>query len=292
MKPYLLPLLALLVAGCSHRQTLESTSKDVEKVDSVIIINFRYNQIVDNYEVYGTWCPFGSNSETGNVNMKFRDVRSGKVYEYINEKYTNFEICNIVFSEGFKGHTDGAVYNFDYRINGVDWAHNHQLPYYTPFMFFDVDFDGQKELLINNCDQFNGGNTFSAYKIKDNKIELMDYVPFTDIDNNTFFDERGKRIIIYGYDVAESYYIVFSKCHTIIDKKVIPFRFDHGWEYGAWIIQAYYEQDETDFRLDSVSIHINDDSDSWIVYKNSNGILQISSFQTNNKNYERALLAE
>ncbi len=56
--------------------------------DSLLNVYFKYNQIINGYEVTGRWMPFDPHSETGYLIMNFRDTINGNSFQYVNtEKY-------------------------------------------------------------------------------------------------------------------------------------------------------------------------------------------------------------
>lgn len=248
------------------------------KQDSLINVYFKYNQIVNGYEVTARWTPFEPHSETGSVIMNFRHTTSGQSFQYIENIYRNFDMDEIIFSKEFKGYQNGDVYCLDYIINdNPDEYKDSSLYYYAPFQFYDVDFDGEQELLINDCDQIKGVNTYRAYKIGENDIELMDYVPFNVLDNEVTFDKPNKKIRLHCFDGAfDSSSIVFSKYPTVISNKEIPQGLSQGWTTSGQILEEYYNQNKTDFRLDSIyqNLHYTE-RDSVFIYAMTNSGLTL-----------------
>ena len=170
--------------------------------DNLINVYFKYNQIINGYEVTARWLPFHPKSETGYLIMNFRDTTNGQSFQYIEtEKYNNFDTDNITFSREFKGYQNGDVFYFDYPLPEdcnyyKEYNDNSPIGYNTPFQFTDVDFCGEKELLINDWYQGQGGNGYYVYKVKGNSIQLIDYPPFDRIDNMTIFDYKNKTITL------------------------------------------------------------------------------------------------
>ena len=289
MKNCISILIALLLLGCKSRQTsnLNINSADsvwingLNKIElplrqvSPINVYFKYNQLVNSYEITGRWMPFDAHSETGGVIINFRHVESGQSFHYTESIYCNFDMDEITFSDGFKGYQDGDVYYLDYKIHdNPDSYKDSPLSYYAPFQFYDVDFDGEQELLINDCDQIKGGNTYRTYKVGKNDIELMDYVPFNALDNEVTFDKPNKKIRLHRFDgVFDSSSIVFSKYPTIISNKNIPQSLLQGWTTSRQILEEYYKQARTDFRLDSIYQYFN--QDSVHIYATVNGKLTL-----------------
>lgn len=87
---------------------------------------------------------------------------------------------------------DGDVLYWNY----VQKDSNEVLPNYSPFSFYDVDFDGEEELLITDyqSDSYSN-NTYKVYKIHEYYAELMTDEPFDYLETSTKFDSINKSII-------------------------------------------------------------------------------------------------
>lgn len=234
------------------------------KNDSLINVYFKYNQIINGYEVTGRWMPFEPHSETGYLIMNFRDTINGNSFQYVNtEKYNSYDTDNITFSKDFKGYRNGDVYYFDYSFPDANDSNedfnNSPIGYRTPFQFLDVNFDGEKELLINDWGRYQGGNHYAVYKITTDGLLLMDYPPFNRINNSTEFNAETKQIRLQEFDGAFDYsVVVFSNCATRITNRAIPTRLTNTT--SGYILEEYYQQEQTDFRLDSIYQYVNQDS--------------------------------
>lgn len=235
------------------------------KQDSLINVYFKYIQIVDGYEITGRWMPFEPiGCETGYLIMNFRDTTNGNSFQYINtQKYNSYDTDNITFSKDFKGYRNGDVYYFDYTFPNANDSNNgfsdSPIGYNTSFQFLDVDFDGENELLINDWGKYQGGNNYAVYKVTTDGLQLMDYLPFNRIDNSTEFNVDGKRIRLQQSDGVFDYsVVVFSRHTNQITDQAIPTRLTNTT--SGRILEEYYQQKQTDFRLDSIYQHCNQDS--------------------------------
>ena len=87
---------------------------------------------------------------------------------------------------------DGDVLYWNY----VQKDSNEVLPNYSPFSFYDVDFDGEEELLITDyqSDSYSN-NTYKVFKIHEYYAELMTDEPFDYLETPTKFDSINKSII-------------------------------------------------------------------------------------------------
>lgn len=273
MKNRILILGILLLVSCQGNNIDPTDSAWIDtlnkiefpvKQDSLINVYFKYNQLVNGYEVTGRWMPFEPHSETGYLIMNFRDTTNGNSFQYINtEKYNSYDTDNITFSKDFKGYRNGDVYHFDYIFLNANDSNDgfNDLPigYNTPFQFLDVNFDGENELLINDWGKYQGGNKYAVYKVMTDGLRSMDCLPFNRIDNSTEFNVDGKRIRLQQFDGVFDYsVVVFSKYTTLITNQAIPTRLISTT--SGHILEEYYQQEQTDFRLDSIYQYCNQDS--------------------------------
>ena len=232
--------------------------------DGLLNVYFKYNQIINGYEVTGRWMPFEPHSETGYLIMNFRDTINGNSFQYVNtEKYNSYDTDNITFSKDFEGYRNGDVYYFDYSFPDANDSNedfnNSPIGYRTPFQFLDVNFDGEKELLINDWGRYQGGNHYVVYKITTDGLLLMDYPPFNRINNSTEFNAETKQIRLQEFEGVFDYsVVVFSDCATRITNRAIPTRLTNTT--SGYILEEYYQQEQTDFRLDSIYQYGNQDS--------------------------------
>lgn len=150
-----------------------------------------YKQPINGYTVKAMWLPYvgkdGTTGETGlttllhfksadnefNINLEAKQVFDTLCYHYPYLK-------------------DGDVLYWDYAYKDS----NEVLPKYSPFSFYDVDFDGEEELLIMDYQSGSySNNTYKVYKIREYYAELMDEEPFDYLETSTKFDSINKTII-------------------------------------------------------------------------------------------------
>ena len=272
MKNWMLVLGGLLLMNCqgccvNPDSTWINALNEIEfpvQQDSLLNVYFKYNQIINGYEVTGRWMPFEPQSETGYLIMNFRDTINGNSFQYVNtEKYNSYDIDNITFSKDFEGYRNGDVYYFDYSFPDANDSNedfnNSPIGYRTPFQFLDVNFDGEKELLINDWGRYQGGNHYAVYQITTDGLLLMDYPPFNRINNSTEFNAETKQIRLQEFDGVFDYsVVVFSNSATRITNRAIPTRLTNTT--SGYILEEYYQQKQTDFRLDSIYQYVNQDS--------------------------------
>ena len=115
----------------------------------------------------------------------------------------SFSIYNETFSDSTLYYVndreiqDGEVLHLDYHVPSGD----EFLGQNSPFFFRDVDFDGKKELVVNNwrCGCY-GANTYDIYKLNDSfdiPVRLMTEPPFFKLSNRgSEFDSIRKIITV------------------------------------------------------------------------------------------------
>ena len=172
---------------------------DYMQMDSPIDVYFKYNQIVNGYEVTARWRPYDKTAETGMVIMNFHHRKTGKDYRYYGKKYCSHDTYEVTFAEGFKGYQNGEIHYFNYtspdtidhvkKING-----GSPLGYYTPFQCLDIDFDGSKELLVSDWSQDKGGNNYEVYKLTNNGLKRENCIPLDRLTNLDKIDIKKKTI--------------------------------------------------------------------------------------------------
>lgn len=251
--------------------------------DSLINVYFRYKQPINGYEVTARWMPFDTQCETGYVVMNFHDTNTGRAFQYINaEKYNNFNTDEVTFANDFGGHCNGDVYYFEYPSPKEQQDSLHLLGYVSPFQFLDVDFDGKDELLISDWGRYSDGNHYSVYKIKDNRLVMVDYPPLNQLAAySTKIDTVRKTITLYeqdgAYDAAE---LFFSKAiHPVFNVKIPQLK---TWS-GQSMVEAYAKLSHPQFSLDSIYAYLND---SVYEYRNIS-ITSNSRFRGKSHEYEK-----
>ena len=200
--------------------TLITCSGNRQKGETSIILI--YDEPVSGYNVSGVFYPFSSTAETGQVELCFVPIDGGDTLYFSNVgcfeednpdyplKFTGKNIYDYVFNEGFSGFHDGDTLVCHY----YDTKHPvFDSPLYNDaeFQFFDVDFDGKDEFIINDYSQCKDGNNYTVYEISGNGFVQKDDYPFNCLTNETVFLPETKQIYLRVIDdlfdtVDVSYY--------------------------------------------------------------------------------------
>ena len=266
-----------LSMSCSSKMTpqwvdrLNAISLPVDmQGDSLIEVYFKYNQMINGYEVTARWRPFDKSSEVGPILINFRNPETRTEYNYFSPKYHSHDTDRISLAKDFKGHNDGDIYYFDYTSPDTidqfkDLNDNSPIGYYTPFQFLDIDFNGEDELLISDNYQGQAGNTYEVYKLANDGLQKLDYMPLSQLTNMDRIDMEKKTITIVRFvgadDTAEFYFShkvrkdritnipkFYSNSARDFDfvqynkEYGAPFALDSIKEYGVKEIQEYHKK--------------------------------------------------
>jgi len=159
MKSRLVLLIAIFVSiGIIYallnveKEQINSNEQPMEQ--NQVCVKLVYDKPIEGYEVTADWQPFEvKDCETGYITINFRDISTGKEFQYINrEKFSSYHTDLITSAEDFDCYKDGEVYHIEYATKPNPFEES-PIDYYLPFQFYDVDFDGEKELLINNYER-------------------------------------------------------------------------------------------------------------------------------------------
>lgn len=231
--------------------------------DNDINVYFRYVQPINGYTVTFRFIPFDTDSETGRIIMRFQGKKSEFLYMQ-EEKYSNFYTVGLVFNEENSIRwQNGDIYILDYIPPTFEDFYKDSNPaisplgYYTPFQFLDIDFDREKELLVNQYCMSQQGNEYEIYKIKGDKLTpIHNHLPFSMIDNMTRIDADKKRIVIYMHDgIFLNSHIYFTrKSQYRYHIKELP---KFNWDYIEQIMTEY-KRHPNYFSIDSISEIVGD----------------------------------
>jgi hypothetical protein len=233
-----------------------------------VCVKLVYDKPIEGYEVTADWQPFEvKDCETGYITINFRDISTGKEFQYINrEKFSSYHTDLITSAEGFDGYKDGDVYHIEY-VTKPNPFEESPIDYYLPFQFYDVDFDGEKELLINDYYQGQQGNNYEVFEIADSGLVAKKYAPFNSIDNMMTFDSQSRIITFYTHRGAFfSCSMYFQKIATSTKQQIIiPNDFDEKLRQR---LSELAPDAPSDFHITKAEISLGDDDYQLIVKNN------------------------
>lgn len=202
MATYSFALLILLFCSCGSNNC---------KSHHPLTVHIKYDAPINCYQVAGEFFPFNAESETGQVTLRFTSLTGGQDFVYTNvgesevgypenpAKFTGYNIYEYIFADENARFHDGDTLTFHYNTEpGI--PEDSPLYYYAEFLFFDVDFDGVDEFLVNDYYRGQGGNNYVVYEIGPEGLELKSFTPFDIITNSTKFDAERKVIIDERHD--------------------------------------------------------------------------------------------
>lgn len=237
-----------------------------------VCVKLVYDKPIDGYEVTADWQPFeAKDCETGYITINFRNVSTGKEFQYVNrEKFSSYHTDLITSAENFDCYKDGEVYHIEY-VTKPNPFEESPIDYYLPFQFYDVDFDGEKELLINNYERGQQGNGYDVFEISDAGLKEKSYPPFNYVDNMMKFDVQNKIITYHTHD--GSYYscsLHYQKIDSTSKQNMsIPENLDDKLKNSLSNIETNIP---SDFQIVAADITINEnkyllkvDSGKWIL---------------------------
>lgn len=264
MKSRLVLLIAIFVSLgiiyallSAEKEQINSNEQPMEQ--NQVCVKLVYDKPIEGYEVTADWQPFEvKGCETGYITINFRDISTGKEFQYINrEKFSSYHTDLITSAEGFDGYKDGDVYHIEY-VTKPNPFEESPIDYYLPFQFYDVDFDGEKELLINDYYQGQQGNNYEVFEIADSGLVAKKHAPFNSVDNMMTFDSQSRIITFYTHSgVYYSCSMCFQKITTSTKQQIIiPNDFDEKLRQR---LSELAPDAPSDFHIIAADITINED---------------------------------
>lgn len=230
---FIILVASLLCVSCTPIWVRELETKDMlNDSANTISVYFRFDTIINNFEVSGILYPnfseeYGWSCAENGVRLFFISLNTGKEYLWTDweedckcfkNSFMSKNVQDIVLSDDFKRFQDGDYYTFHYDTSTRENPQNPLLPN-AEYQFYDIDFDGEDELLLS---YYHGGpkgcTAYEIYELTDTafiKKEVVDELSHFAIDENTIINSRDKIITsflwssvsecgIYGYQVHDN----------------------------------------------------------------------------------------
>lgn len=225
-------VLPLFVLSCGNNS----------KSGHALSVQIKYDIPINGYVVSGEFYPFESQSETGQVILRFNSLDGGQDFVYSNvgetedgnpeapSKFTGYNICEYIFADESIRFHDGDTLVFHYNTApGI--FEDSPLYYYAEFQFFDVDFDGKEEFLVSDYYRGKGGNDYEVYEITPKGLKKKAFKPFDRITNITVFNAERRVITDVLHDgVFSSEYTEYKISEDGNSAKVLSHREEHHEE--------------------------------------------------------------
>ena len=161
----LIPILLTVLSSCTcHNnwvQELENKNPLKDSAD-VISVYFCFDTIINDFEVSGILYPIyspktGWSEYENGARLFFHSRKTGKEYVWTDwspkwrchkNVFMSKNVYDIVMADDFKGFHNGDTYIFHYDTKPSIEPRSPIFPQ-AEYQFFDVDFDGEDELLLN-----------------------------------------------------------------------------------------------------------------------------------------------
>ena len=236
MKNYSYMILAtslLCCISCTPIWVRELETKDIQKgCANNISVYFRFDTIINGFVVSGILYPnyskeYGWSYAENGVRLFFASINTNKEYVWTDweedckcfkNTFMSKNVQDVVLSEDFKGFRDGDYYTFHYDTSAQKNPQNPLLPN-AEYQFYDIDFDGENELLLNYYHGgAKGGSAYEIYERTDTGLvrkEVIGEEGYFALDGNTIINPENKTITsflwgsvsecgIYGYQVRDN----------------------------------------------------------------------------------------
>lgn len=246
MKNILLIISLLLIISCGNNKQRVPIQKETNVLPKNMIY-VKYNQIVEGYEVSVILMKRGTYKNLGRYSPHW----NYPAIIHLKKDSVNIYIATEGFSDSaFETkdfYSDSATtYNLDYR-EPLDCM------ILSPFIFKDVDFDGEKEFLINDWTDMvlsdRGGSYYKVYKIDDERESayIVNEYPFNELNDCDSIDYKTKSIIRYiGKPSNSAVYIVKQDSVRITFRPKAP---ETLGNIGEVIYDEIYDNPNSSFKV-------------------------------------------
>ena len=161
----------LFLTVCKYNNHTDNTPCDFEwlRLDnsSKTAVYIRYKYPINGYNITAV-CLVDTAFNNDCPSYKVNNMIFGKAYIHFIDDKREFIIENESFSENinfdYKQITDGTLLELDYKFSSDSYVFNS---IDVPFFFWDIDFDGEKELIssVYNGMGYHWHNSYNVYKI-------------------------------------------------------------------------------------------------------------------------------
>ena len=247
----LIPIFLIILSSCANNQQnwvqeLESKNPLKDSAD-VISVYFCFDTIINDFEVSGILYPIyspktGWSEYENGARLFFHSRKTGKEYVWTDwspkwrchkNVFMSKNVYDIVMADDFKGFHNGDTYIFHYDTKPSIEPRSPIFPQ-AEYQFFDVDFDGEDELLLN---YYRGGPkgclASEIYDITDTALVLKypeGYDGWFSIDENTIINPED-RTIVKVYDCGMFYWSKY--CYQVDDSTHLHLKYSVDYYLNA-----------------------------------------------------------
>lgn len=204
-----------MLASCNKASTVTNDVVTEYDTKDSVTVNLQYSEPINGYTVTAI-CVVDttSNYDSPNTNGN-RNAIVGRAYIHFCNDTTQFTIENPQFSDYtlMANQTplqNGININATYTPFSPNNSSDHMIfnGNESPFFFYDIDFDGEKELIVTLWEgmEYHGHNAYRAYKVKNSPDAVLEPMgkPFNQLDDYSQIDIIAKTIsICKGIDAAK-----------------------------------------------------------------------------------------
>lgn len=217
MKTLLIISALFLFASCNKTSTSQSEVYTEYDKGHSVKVKLNYAEPIEGFSVNVT-CMVDTTHNYDSPNTQGnRNAIVGRAYIHFKNDTAQFTIENPLFSDSTLMANSIPLRN-DMKIEAIytpysapDNGRTDILNYHSsPFFFYDIDFDGDKELIITLWEgmEYHAHNAYEVYKIRNIKageiLQPLKTPPFDRIDDYTLIDSVAKTIsICKGIDAAK-----------------------------------------------------------------------------------------
>lgn len=167
----------LLLAACQRQATTETKGDMSAKADSFVVV---YRQLVNGYRVKAV-AKLADSDVCEIISADFTFSKDGKSFKLHSHCFGDTVFCKGRLDyeyenpELFRKYRNKTI-EADYHVYKDD---DSLMPFYTPFFFMDLDFDGIEELVIvhrSMAERYHDG--YDVYRMVGGEPVLIDYPPY------------------------------------------------------------------------------------------------------------------
>ena len=235
----------LLLCVCLASLASCNFQRDKEHTEEYIYVQVNYKQKVNDYDV-------SADIITDSVREEyFADIVTREAILTFRKDNQNLCVVNPSYAVKHIIETleDGITVETDYIPFKMS-EHNSFAGNQSPFFFFDIDFDGENELIVCLWEGmgYRGHHTYQAYKLNvgsgSHQLSPMQGAPFNELNDYTEFDPIHKTISVpYGVGLkmeGEKVYGLKDGTFALIERVQYDWEHTKGVKYEPCEPTIYY----------------------------------------------------